>query len=88
MIDEKEFTAAVENQIKLIKAEVKAFATKIVDLHVDFAQKNAPELMNTLARQNLQEQKDTLTEELEKLLGLSSYEKFLRGGLTQLQDEA
>lgn len=88
MIDEKEFTAAVENQIKLIKAEVKAFANKIVDLHVDFAQKNAPELINTPVMQNLQEQRDDLTEELEKLLGLSSYEKVLRGALTQLQDEA
>lgn len=81
MIDENEFTTAVKNQIESIKTEIKIFADKIVTLHVDFAQKNAPELMNTLARQNLQEHKDELTEELEKLLCLSSYEKFLRSVL-------
>lgn len=88
MIDEKEFTAAIKNQIESIKTEIKIFADKVIDLHVDFARKNAPELMDTPEMQNLQEQKDDFIEELEELLGLRSYEKFLRGVLTQLQDEA
>ena len=56
MIDEEKFTAAVQDQIKLVKAETKIFASKIVDMHVDFAQKNAPELIGQVT--NLQQAKE------------------------------
>ena len=81
MIDEEKFTAAVQDQIKLVKAETKIFASKIVDMHVDFAQKNAPELIGQVT--NLQQAKDELAEEILEALGYDDFETEVKEALKE-----
>ena len=84
MIDEKEFTAAVKNQIEAVKTETKIFVDKIFDLHVNFAKKNAPELVGGTDCE-IQQAKAELVDEILECMGFDEFEEDVKRLLAKMQ---
>lgn len=84
--EEIEFAAKVKNQIELIKSETKAFATKIVDLHLAFAGKNMPALVGEINKEeNIKQAKERLTNEILEALGYDKFEAEITAALNEIK---
>lgn len=84
MIDENEFITAVKNQIEAVKAETKIFVDKIFDLQVNFAKKNAPELVGGTDH-DIQQAKAGLVDEILEVMGFDEFEDDIKRLLAKMQ---